>query len=597
MAQKIHILPQDVVLKIAAGEVVERPTSVVKELMENSLDAESKRIEVRVRGSGIENIEVIDDGTGISPEDIVNVFERHATSKITAESDLYKVLTYGFRGEALASIASVSKVELVSRVKEQETGKLLYVEGGEIKRQEEIAGNRGTRISVSDLFYNVPVRRKFLRSRQTENSLISAVFERFAIVQSDKYMKLTIDSRTTFELQPTRDLHERLKIIFGEETALKLIPFHYSRDEIIMDGFASPPEVTDIRGSYIYVNKRFVRDRLIQKAVQRGYAAGKERLEPYFVILFITLPPEMVDVNVHPQKYEVRFKESGKIFNSVSNAIGLCFRKIIPGIEKGMDIRDNTSDSERTNQQETEEKTATGRYEKIKESLEEYLIKEGFLRYSDRTPGIERAITERSAVYYSRDVEVLLRDVIPRAQLFMKYIICESNEGLLLIDQHAAHEILTFYKLKHSYQEKTKESQYLLNPEVIELPPSKVRIIRDSKEIFSSLGFDVEDFGENSVVIRAIPQVLINENIKSVISCLIDDLSEFDLINESSINKIISTIACHTSVRSKEKLSYEEMMSLVNDLREALISPYCPHGRPVVRFFPLSEIETWFRRR
>lgn len=585
MSQRIHILPQDVVLKIAAGEVVERPASVVKELIENSLDAESKRIEVRVRGAGIENIEVIDDGTGILPEDAENVFSRHATSKILSEDDLQRVLSYGFRGEALASIVHVSRTELISKAGGYETGFLIKVDGGKIKKKEEIASQRGTKVSVADLFYNVPVRRKFLRSRQTENSLISAVFERFAIVQSDKYLKLTIDSRTTFELQPVKDLHERLKIIFGEETALKLIPLHYSQGGITIDGFASPPEVTDIRGSYIYVNKRFVRDRLIQKAIQRGYAAGKERPEPYFVILFITLSPETVDVNVHPQKYEVRFRESGKIFSAVSNAISSCFRRIIPGIERIKDRGQMTDDRE----QGTEESGTGERYEKIRESLESYLIREGFLRYSKSA--------EKSEIPYSTDIEILLRDVTPRAQLFRKYIICESSEGLVLIDQHAAHEILTFYKLKHAYQENTKESQYLVHPEVIELPLSTLSILLSAREQIAVLGFEIDSLGENTLIVRSVPTPLVHENIKSIIVDLANDLKEIDTLNSSAIDKLISTIACHTSVRSGEKLSYEEMDSLINDLMEALVSPYCPHGRPVVRFFPLNEIEIWFRRR
>lgn len=584
MAQKIHILPQEVVLKIAAGEVVERPASVVKELIENSLDAESKRIEVRVQGAGIENIQVIDDGTGILPDDAESVFSRHATSKISTAEDLQRVLSYGFRGEALASIAHVSRIELISKVEGNESGFLIRVEGGEIKKKEEVASQSGTKVSVEDLFYNVPVRRKFLRSRQTENSLISAVFERFAIVQPDKYMKLMIDSRTTFELQPVNDLHERLKIIFGEETASKLIPLHYSQDGITIDGFASPPEVTDIRGSYIYVNKRFVRDRLIQKAIQRGYAAGKERLEPYFVILFITLPPGAVDVNVHPQKYEVRFRESGKIFSAVSNAISTCFRKIIPVMEKTEDRGGRTEE-----RGQNSEDRAKGRYEKIRDSLESYLIKEGFLRYTEGA--------ERKGITYSADIEILLRDVTPKAQLFRRYIICESAEGLVLIDQHAAHELLTFYKLKQAYEENIKESQYLMHPEIIELPLSSIGILLSFREQISVLGFDIDSFGENTLVVRSVPTSLAKENIKSIMLDLARDLKDIDTINSTAIDRLISTIACHASVRSGEKLTYEEMESLIDDLREALVSPYCPHGRPIVRFFPLKEIETWFRRR
>ncbi len=585
MPQRVHVLPESIVLKIAAGEVVERPASVIKELIENSLDAESKRIEVRVEGAGIENIEVIDDGTGILPEDVGNVFSRHATSKINSEDDLQRILSYGFRGEALASIASVSRVELVSRAEGYDTGYSVESHGGELKRIEEIAVQRGTRVSVWDLFYNVPVRRKFLRSRQRENSLINAVFERFAIIQSDKYMKLTMDSKTIFELQPVKDLQERLEIIFGEETASKLIPFHYSQKEITLNGFASPPEVTDIRGSYIYVNKRFIRDRLIQKAIQRGYTTGKERLEPYFVILFITLPSEMVDVNIHPQKYEVRFREPMKVFSAVSNAIGSCFKRIIPSIGGVKEREETVYDIEGKGGEARKEE----RYERIRDSLESYLIKEGFLRYSESA--------QKKEVQYFPDIEILLRDVIPIGQLFRGYIICEAIEGVILIDQHAAHEILTFYKLKQAYEEKIKESQYLLHPEVVELPPSKIRIIHDNLEVLSAIGFDIESFGENSIVIRSVPQVLSNENIMSIIMGLVDGLCDFDAINDSAINKILSTIACHTSVRSGEKLSYEEMMGLINDLREALVSPYCPHGRPVLKFLPMKEIETWFRRR
>ncbi len=586
------MLPESLVLRIAAGEVIERPASVLKELVENSIDAGARRIEVEIEGGGKERIEVKDDGMGILPDDIPSLFLRHATSKINSEEDLQRILSYGFRGEALASIGGVARVKLVSRAEGYDTGYSIEIHGGELKKKEEVAVQRGTRVLVWDLFYNVTVRKKFLKSIETEKALVSAVFERFAIVHRDKYMKLTMDSRTIFDLQPVMDLEERLKIIFGEETASKLLPFTYRYNDITVDGFASPPEVTDIRGSYIYVNRRFVRDRLIQKAIQRGYTAGKERMEPYFVILFLTLPPEMVDVNVHPQKYEVRFRDSGKVFSAVSNAITVCFRKVISGTGRREGKEQNTEDiGQKTEDREEdiEKIVSTARYERVKESLESYLIKEGFLKYSEGP--------QKSEIQYSPDIEILLRDVIPVGQLFRRYIICEAMEGILLIDQHAAHEILTFYKLKQAYEEKMKESQYLLHPEVIELPQSKIRIIHDNRDLLSAIGFDIESFGENSVVIRSVPEILSNENIKSIVTGLVEALCDFDTIDDSALNKILSTIACHTSVRSGEKLSYNEMISLINDLRKALVSPYCPHGRPVLKFFSLKEIETWFRRR
>lgn len=581
MTAKIHILPPDVVLKIAAGEVVERPASVVKELIENSIDAESKHIEVRVRGAGIENIEVIDDGSGIAPEDVANVFKRHATSKITDEADLYRIMSYGFRGEALASIAQVSKIELITRVEECETGKLVYVEGGEIKRCEEIGANKGTKVSVYDLFFNVPVRRKFLRSRQTETGLLTSVFERFAIAHPDRYFKLSIDSRFIFDLQPVNELYERIRVIFGKETAEKLVPFEFRSDAITVSGFASPPEITDIRGSYLYVNKRFIRDHLIQKAIQRGYAEGKERHEPYFVILFLNIPPEEVDVNIHLQKYEVRFKNPGRVFSTVLNAINSAFRKVIPQRLKEKDEKETGVEKDRP-EVINETPGIDDRYTRIKESLEEYLLKEGFLRYESRR---------------HEEIEFLLKDVIPLARIFAKYILCEVPDGILLIDQHAAHEILTFYKLSVAYEENSVESQYLLHPEVVELPQGKLRVLIDARDELGKLGFEIDLMGINTLIIRAVPSVLQDENIKSIIVDIADEFENSGTINKSSINKVISTLACHTSVRGGEKLTVEEMRALINDLRNALLSPYCPHGRPVLRFIPLSEIESWFRRK
>jgi len=587
MVQRIHILPQDVVLKIAAGEVVERPASVVKELLENSIDAGAKRIEVRVQGSGIENIEVVDDGIGISSEDAPQIFKRHSTSKISTDSDLYKILTYGFRGEALASIAQVSRVNLVSRAEGSETGFSISVEGGEIQKIEEIAVPTGTRVTVSDLFFNVPVRKKFLRSRQTELALISSVFERFAIAHPDRHLKFTIGSRLVFDLQSVKELHERLKIIFGESTASILVPFHYQVDDVMITGFASPPEITDIRGSYLYVNKRFVRDRLITKAIQRGYSIGKERTEPFFTILFLEIPPEEVDVNVHPQKYEVRFKNSSKIFSMVSNAIAGAFRRVVPGV----------SVQKIHPEEMVLEKSVSDRYERIQESLETYLIREGFLKYSDARQNILEIAQSGREVEYSNEVELLLRDVLPRAQIFNRYILCEALDGILLIDQHAAHEMLTFYNLKRIFSEKLKDSQYLLTPEVIEVSPGDLQILLEAKDILMSIGFDIEQMGENSIIVRSVPSCIAQENLRSIINGIIDQIKETGGIHTEALDNLLSSIACHTSIRTGEKLNIEEMMSIINELRIAYLSPYCPHGRPVMYFLPVGEIEKWFRRK
>lgn len=583
MVQKIHILPQDVVLKIAAGEVVERPASVVKELIENSLDAGARRIDVRVTGAGVESIEVIDDGCGIHPDDMELVFHSHATSKIRSVEDIFRIQSFGFRGEALSSIARVSRVEMVSKVEDGETGFLLYLEGGEIKKREEVPFHRGTRISVRDLFYNVPARKKFLRAPQTEMGLLSAVVERFSIANPDIYFNFSLNGKKIFDLQSVRNQLERIAMIFGEGVASRLVHYRHEQEGITIAGFASPPEVKDLRGSYIYVNKRFIRDRMIQRAIQKGYAPDEDRKDPYFVILFIDLPPDRVDVNVHPQKYEVRFKEPGKIFSAVSYAISSAFRKVIP----------------QTLSYDEKEDKKIPHYERIQESLESYLIKEGFLKFTSepRDSSLRSSQREGLKIEYSKELSVLLGDIVPKAQVFDKYIICETPEELVLIDQHAAHEILTFYKLKSAYSEKINESQYLLTPEVLDLPPSELNLLMTNKDLLESIGFELELFGEGSIIIRAVPSVLEHVNLRALFSEILECLHDSAPAQVSGLDALISTIACHGSVRAGKRLKHEEMLSLIDELREALISPYCPHGRPVLRILSLEEIERWFRRK
>ena len=581
MPSRIVILPEDVAIKIAAGEVVERPASVIKELVENSIDAGADRIEISVDGGGVESITVRDNGSGIDPDDLKILFKRHATSKIATVEDITNISTFGFRGEALTSIAQVSRLELLSKIHGNTSGIRIYTEGGSIKSFEDAGCPEGTAIIVSDLFFNVPARKKFLRSRFTENSMMTSVVERFGLAHPEIYFKLMLDSKTVIDLQSVRNLRERVAMIFGAEILKKLVELSGSSDDIKVAGFVSPPEIADIRGSYLYVNKRFVRDRLLQRAIMKAYSETGGRKEPYFAIISITLPPEDVDVNVHPQKYEVRFKKTDKIFNAVLKAVISSFRKVIPETVL------------------SDEAPAHTAYNRIQESLESYLLKEGFLKYNElKETAVKRQVTEPGSIFYSPDLEVLLGELVPKCQIMNKYLLCESDSGLVIIDQHAAHEMLTFYKLKASYREGTAQAQYLLESAVVELSSSSQQVLLNHKEFLLKLGIDIEEFGNNAVILRSLP-VMFNETMPSeVLSRLASDLQEIETIDDDrQLNKMLSSMACYSSIRAGKSLTPEEMQYLINDLRCTVASPYCPHGRPVLKLITYNELNEWFRRK
>ncbi len=582
--------------KIAAGEVIERPASVVKELVENSIDASPTRIEIEIKNGGRQLIRVTDDGSGMDREDAVLSIERHTTSKINNAEDLWKLHTLGFRGEALATIAAVSQFELITKTKEQDFGTQIEVKGGLIQKVKDVGAPDGTTVKVQDLFFNTPARLKYLKTIPTETTYISEIISRLALGYPEISFRLQHHEYELLFTPGKGDLYETMVAVFGAETAKDMIPVSYQENSFKISGYIGKPSIAkNNRGNEIFfVNHRYFHSRTLSAAVEKAYHTLLPIARYPFVILFLEIDPQTVDINVHPTKMEVRFSNDSELFKVFYHSIrktltdnSLISEWIAPEedlfalkyqtqIEKPIRSVENLA----INYQEV----SAGPKEVT--SVSETLVVSDEYQPTGTIVQIHKEQTNSQNFY-----------VFPKA-VMNTYIIAQDEKGLLFIDQHAAHERILFER----YMNRTKEflgTQALLIPETVNLNYAQFKVVSDRLPLFADLGFEIETFGGQTIILRSVPLTLVNLNYQQIIVELTDQFINFETFkNPAEIKEaFITTMACRTAIKAGDNLNLLEMEALVKDLFKCENSYTCPHGRPTVFRISHEELAKKFLRR
>jgi len=594
MSTRIRILPENLTNKIAAGEVVERPASVVKELVENSLDAGCTEIIVEIESGGKRLIKVADNGCGMSRDDALLSLERHATSKIIADNDLFNLSTLGFRGEALPSIASVSRFTLETRESGSLEGSHIYAEGGRIKEVKVCGMAGGTVISVRNLFFNTPARLKFMKSSDTESGHIGDIMTRLAICRPDVRFVYSNDGKLVLRMVDT-DLKERISSLFGHSFAADFYPVEFEDEHAGITGFVAKPDSNRSSTShfYTYINGRFIRDRVVQHAILQAYRNLLARGRYPMVVLFINVPAGDVDVNVHPTKHEVRFREQGKVHDAIVSAIVAVLRDA-PWMRHGLVAKTGIY-------QESKLPVSDRRVEEVLELPEDFRNSAvpgvGIVpleNRQDHTPlpknEPDAAIGESTRGYFSSLMYI--------GQYQGQYILCQDASDLVIIDQHAAHERIVFEKLIREFASDSIESQQLLLPQTLELSFKEASALRENKSGIRQFGYGVEEFSGNTWVLNAVPGLLAQGDYVRVLRDIIEDMQNLGRSGgfDQALEKICARIACHSVIRGVWQLALQEVTSLFAQLDKTEFSGNCPHGRPVLRKLTISEIEKMFKR-
>ncbi len=561
---KIKVLSEDTVNQIAAGEVIERPASVVKELMENSLDAGADEIDVDVVKGGKKKIEVKDNGVGMSKKEVELAFKKHATSKIEDIEDLDHLNTLGFRGEALASIAAVSKVTVLTKTEDQIEGTKLVIHGGDMVESEDVGCAKGTSIRVEDLFYNTPARKKYLKRTNTELAHISEVVTRNAIVKSGVQFSLTHQGRELTFVPKSGSMLENIKAIYGKEIAKKMVKVSKDGEGFAVDGYVSKPEIDRSNRKHIftYVNSRYVRNNLLKRGIVDGYGTLLKKGRYPLAFLDLDIDPEKIDVNVHPTKTKIRFLEEENVKEKVAGAIesALMDVNLVPTISR------------------EEKKVDT---EKVMEKVDKDSSK-----FQSQLEMEEDPEVKESKLSYMRVVGIL-KDT---------YIVVETPSGMAVIDQHAAHERINYERLKKKVDDKI-DSQKLVSPKTIELQPKEAAILRANEGLLSKLGFELDHFGKTTFRIRGVPVIFNEIQEKEILHSVLDELMDKKGTSlEERSEDMIKYMACHSSVTAGDKLSVSKARELLEELGKSE-NPYtCPHGRPTMVSFTENDMGKWFKR-
>lgn len=577
----IRLLSNEVASQIAAGEVVERPASVVKELLENSLDASAKNIFISIEEAGKNLIEVADDGFGIPADELNLAASRHATSKLVDANQLFQILTLGFRGEALASIGSVSHMTLTSRVESVKEGARLKVEGGVANKVEKVGAPIGTTVKVENLFYNVPARLKFLKTDVTEKRAIDSLVTRYALAYPNVRFKVTDGKQVTLQTAGDGDQRAILASLYGVDVAKQMLEVMAMEENLKISGFISPTFLTrsNRREITFFINGRWVQESSLNSALLQAYhtllMVGRYPL----TVLFIEMSPEDVDVNVHPTKAEVRFRSQDKIFSFVQRSV----RKALLAYTPVPTVSPQLWGS---------------RYVPPSEPREigiDWTIAHD-QTIDDRPQTVENRPSSTVNGQESLTTNVPLLRLI--GQIGATYIVAEGPDGLYLIDQHAAHERVLFEKLMAQRENKNIPAQSLLSPEVVTLPPQSAKVLTEQLSVLNQLGFEVEEFGTNTFQIRAMPVLFSGGDPASALKSLVEDFEEDESPFQNEIeSKIAGRVCKRLAVKGGQVLTTEEQKSLLNDL-EACQSPRtCPHGRPTMIHLSVDMLEKQFGRK
>ena len=605
---RITRLPEDLANQIAAGEVVERPASVVKELVENAIDAKATRVVITAEYGGKKLIRVEDDGIGMDPDDARLSLDRHATSKIRRAEDLAAIATLGFRGEALPSIASVSHFRLRTRARGSQSGTEIRVNAGIIESVVEAGGPEGTMIEVADVFYNLPARRKFLKSDAAEAAQVSRFVTQLALCYPEVGFALTSSGRKVIAVPPVTSLSDRLYQLYGDRQDLVQVDREFGG--VRLHGFiAALAEQGPVRGpQHVFVNRRIVKDKTIAHAILDAYSVATNKERSPEVHLFLDVPPDRVDVNVHPTKAEVRFREQSQIHQIVRHALGDALGK---GPAPELTLRPSDVLPGRPTQPAIPGALSGGSFpsrwqpaipnDGSAQRFTTGVQNPGSLSNLRDVPLSVNPRAEPSSVN-PRDeppgAVPAVRPMIALGQFRDTFIIAMDDEGLCIIDQHVAHERVLFERIMEKLTGESLESQRLLIPAVLELPPAERAALIGKSEALARFGFEVEEFGGDSIKVTAMPALLDPNECDSALRALAEDLEGLDrgLRIEDALKQIAATTACHAAVKAHYPLTLEKMHHILEELRATAYSTVCPHGRPVMLRITRREIEKNFDR-
>jgi len=587
---RIHILPDILCNKIAAGEVVQRPASVVKELVENAIDAEATRIEVTINNGGRDLIQVIDDGVGLDKEELGLALERHATSKIAEIEDLFRIRTMGFRGEALPSIASVSMMELVSRARESDAAFSLEVQAGKAGDVQPIAWESGTRITVKNLFFNVPARLKFLKAKRTELNHIIDRVKPLALIYPEVAFKLVADKKVIFDLRVGTP-QERVAAVFGSEYGDKIIPVDESRGNIKVTGFIGNLDLVRVaRGEqYLSINSRPISDRLINNAVYQAYKSLIQRGEFPFYCLNISVPLNEVDVNVHPTKTEVKFNDEWRVYHVVKETVENGLRqtlKVMPGFQNRPPVAPLFAPTDTNSPQTSFVTPPGGQYpaDTQPRSQEESDILQKARQFSqvlDRDPVEMKPQRQQGGFIW---------------QVHNKYILSQINNGIAIIDQHVAHERILYEEALRDMDENKGTSQQLLFPATQEFSADDYNVLVDIIPSLNTLGFRLREFGPQTVLVEAVPTGMRGGSEGEILKEIIDYYRENRVFDYSPSKRLAASYSCKAAVKAGDPLAEEEMRVLVDRLFATENPFYCPHGRPIIINLSIDELDKRFER-
>ena len=628
----IHLLDYKTIDKIAAGEVVEKPASVVKELVENSIDAGATALTIEIKNGGIDYIRITDNGIGIDNADVKNAFLRHATSKIETADDLQFVQTLGFRGEALSSISAVGKVELVTKTKDSLLGTRYVLEGARQVDFSEVGAPNGTTMIVRNLFYNVPARKKFLNSPITEGGYIADLVEHMALSNPNVSFKFINGKDVKFHTSGNGDLKEIVYRIYGKDTADALLPVDYKSENMHITGYIGKPVLN--RGSRgfenYFLNGRYIKSKLIYSAIEDGYKEFLMQHKFPFTVLHITTKPERVDVNVHPTKMDVRITDEKAFYEDIRNAVYQVLKEneLIPEVSlveednekidyKSMVMPEPFEEKRLENLKVSEEKAKYSengeKYGNLQEKLQKWeenqvlgediarlLIKNEPKVSNNIIKARDHIIVEKPMQMNFFEEKLLTKEAKEEynilGQLFDTYWLVAFKDKLYIIDQHAAHEKVKYEEFMKKYSEKDLVSQTLNPPIILSLSAKEESVLKENWEIFSRLGFNIEEFGGNEYALRCVPMDLYGQNEQSLFVSILDELCEDDNKASLTIEQKIASMACKAAVKGNNKLSTAEMSALIDKLLE-LENPYnCPHGRPTIISMSKYEIEKKFKR-
>lgn len=644
----IHLLDNSLINKIAAGEVVERPASVVKELMENSIDAGATSITVEIKEGGIGLIKITDNGKGIPKDEVKIAFMRHATSKLSSIEDLEDILTLGFRGEALSSIASVAQVEMITKTKESSTGTKIVINGGIVEREEEAAANNGTVFEVKNLFYNTPARRKFLKKPATEGGYVSEAVNRIALGHPEIAVKYINNGNTIMQTNGNGDIKSAMLYIFGKQMASQMLEVSYSKEGFSVEGLTAKPEMSRGNRNYenFFINGRYIRSSVVQNAAEDAYK-GKLMLGKFPVfVLNLKVPANTVDVNVHPTKLEVRFSDENLIYDIIYNAITKALKQteLIPVVtwDKPKKIKNNNvqatiedirnekpaedfsygaeplnkeysvaesceAGEKSTDKEKKSKNTVLDAMDKLYKNEENIVKTEIANCKSDIEKTDKEKLVEKENAEIKTEVKAESEIIYEKrpffnnyriiGQVFATYWIVEQNNCMYLIDQHAAHERALYEDFMEKFKTSSISSQQLLQPVAVNLSESEKAVVEENMELLESFGFEIEEFGARTYAVRAVPYVFDAPSNVSFFTDIIDMLADKNMKSLYDTKEdAIAMMSCKAAVKGNDRLSYSEAQELIQRLLK-LENPFnCPHGRPTIIEMTRYELEKKFKR-